>query len=89
MTNRTLSRRDALLLTAATTSLALLGLPGRARAEGLSLAAVKVELDRLRGSAAVESDSGAGTRFRFRLPTIPTLPGAPARAATVPERITE
>jgi len=35
---------------------------------GIGLAAVKTELDRLRGSVLVESRSGLGTRFSFCLP---------------------
>ncbi len=35
---------------------------------GIGLAAVKTELDRLGGTVSVDTDPGAGTRFRFRLP---------------------
>ena len=35
---------------------------------GIGLAAVMTELDRVGGSIAVETERGAGTRFRFRLP---------------------
>jgi NO-binding membrane sensor protein with MHYT domain len=35
---------------------------------GIGLAAVKAELDRLRGSVTVKTERGVGTRFRFRLP---------------------
>lgn len=36
---------------------------------GIGLAAVKAELDNLGGSVTVETERGAGTRFRFRLPS--------------------
>jgi two-component system chemotaxis sensor kinase CheA len=52
---------------------------------GIGLAAVKAALDRLGGSVAVETERGAGTRVRFRLPTNPEVP---AFDATAPERIT-
>lgn len=35
---------------------------------GVGLSAVKAELDHLDGSVEVETEQGAGTRFRFRLP---------------------
>ena len=35
---------------------------------GVGLSAVKAELDKLDGSVEVETERGAGTRFRFRLP---------------------
>ena len=36
---------------------------------GIGLAAVKAELDNPGGSVTVETERGAGTRFRFRLPS--------------------
>jgi NO-binding membrane sensor protein with MHYT domain/signal transduction histidine kinase len=47
---------------------------------GIGLAAVKTELDRLGGSIAVETQRGAGARFRFRLPTTPISPARNAAA---------
>ncbi|MDP3740136.1 MAG: ATP-binding protein [Hyphomonadaceae bacterium] len=52
---------------------------------GVGLAAVKAELDRLGGSASVETKQGVGTRFRFHLPT--GTASAPARDIIAAERI--
>jgi NO-binding membrane sensor protein with MHYT domain/signal transduction histidine kinase len=56
---------------------------GDVSGRGIGMSAVKVELDRLGGSATVETTPGIGTCFHFRLPIAPELSG---RETSTPER---